>query len=148
MYIDCTAVKGENTSFSCGINIVSDTTTKITKLNNSDFSPFPLSGVDENGDYYGYSIIFRILGAPTADAKVLVEHVITADTDIDTDGQITDSANGQFTFVISKEDTEVLGLGKFPIQICLVDEDTLENVYTLTLGGERDEFSKVQIVQV
>lgn len=146
MYIDCTAVKGENTPFTCGINIVN--TTKLTKLTNSDFSPFPLSGVDENGVPYAYSIIFRVLGAPTADAKVLVEHIITESTDIETEGQIHDSQNGEFTFVITKEDTDTLGLGKFPIQLILADRDTLERVYTLTLGGERDEFSKVQIVQV
>lgn len=146
MYIDCQAVKGENTLFTCGINIVN--TTKLTSLTNADFSPFPLSGVDENGVSYAYSIIFRVLGAPTADAKVLVEHVITEDTDIETEGQIHDSQNGQFTFVITKEDTDTLGLGKFPLQLVLADRDTLEHVYTLTLGGERDEFSKVQIVQV
>lgn len=146
MYIDCVAVKGETTSFSGGLNIVN--TTKVTKLMNSDFTPFPLSGVDEDGNAYSYSIIFRIMGAPTADAKVLVEHIITQSSDINKGGVINDSDNGNFIFTITAEDTDAIGIGNHPIQLILADEETLEPVYTLTTGGQRGEFSKVQIVQV
>ena len=89
-----------------------------------------------------------MLGAPTADAEVLVEHLITENSDMEVDGQIDNPTNGQFTFTINKDDTDVLGLGKFPIQIILVDAESLIPQFTLTEGGEKGEFSKIQIVQV
>lgn len=146
MYIDAVVVKGEGKSFSVQINTVKDGAT--TNLTVNDFVPFPLSGYDDNGDAFAYSVIFRVLGAPTADAEVLVEHLITENSDMEVDGQIDNPTNGQFTFTINKDDTDTLGLGKFPIQIILVDAESLIPQFTLTEGGEKGEFSKIQIVQV
>ena len=104
MYIDAVVVKGEGKSFSVQINTVKDGAT--TNLTANDFVPFPLSGYDDNGDAFAYSVIFRVLGAPTADAEVLVEHLITENSDMEVDGQIDNPTNGQFTFTINKDDTE------------------------------------------
>lgn len=130
MYIDAVVIKGQGRSFSCSIEI---------NKNASLFSPMDLSD---------YNIRFRVMGAPTADADVLVEHLITQVSDIDIDGKITDAENGQFTFTITAEDTDVLGIGNRPIMIEILNEDDNSVVYTLTEGNVYGEFSKVQIVQV
>ncbi len=130
MYIDAAVVLGETKGFSCSIQVNS---------NANYFSPLDLNG---------YAVQFRVMGAPTADAEVLVEHVITQNTNIETEGQINNPENGEFTFVISAEDTVKLGIGNHPIQLRLLNADSLELEYTLTEGGEKGEFSKLQIVQV
>ena len=93
-------------------------------------------------------MLFQILGAPTADAKVLVEHLITQNTDLFSEGQINNPEVGEFTFVITKEDADIIGLGNHPIRLVLVNEDDLTPELTLTEGGLNGEFSKVQVVQV
>lgn len=130
MYIDAVVVLGETKGFSCSIQVNS---------NARYFSPLDLNG---------YAVQFRVMGAPTADAEVLVEHIITQKTDIETEGQIDNPENGEFTFVISAEDTVKLGIGNHPIQLRLLDADSLELEYTLTEGGEKGEFSSIQVVQV
>ena len=130
MYIDAVTVLGETKGFSCSIQV---------NNNANYFSPLDLNG---------YAVQFRVMGAPTADAEVLVEHIITQNTDIETEGQINNPENGEFTFVISAEDTVKLGIGNHPIQLRLLNADSLELEYTLTEGGEKGEFSKLQIVQV
>lgn len=131
MFIDCTAIKGETTVKSCTIQMLDPTGQK--------FIPFDLSD---------YSIKFKILGGATANATVLVEHLITPSSELDVDGEITDPENGEFSFCISAEDTLKLGLGKFPIMLQIVDQETEELVQTITQGGKNGEFNKVQIIQV
>ena len=58
MYIDAVVVKGEGKSFSVQINTVKNGAT--TNLTANDFVPFPLSGYDDNGDAFAYSVIFRV----------------------------------------------------------------------------------------
>lgn len=128
-FIDATIVMGRTKSFSGHIE---------TQETAGAFSPLDLSS---------YSIRFRVLGAPTADAKVLVEHLITQNTELEVDGVIDNPTNGDFIFTITKDDTITLGLGNHPIEIMIVDAETLEEVFSLTEGGQRGEFNKIQIVQ-
>lgn len=129
MFIDATVIKGQKTVKSC----------TIKKKSLTEFIPFDLTD---------YNLRFQVLGAPTADAKVLVEHIITQVSDPDVDGQITDAVNGKFEFVITAEDTETIGLGKKPIKIDFLDVDTNEFIDSLTFGGLNGEFNKIQVVQV
>lgn len=130
MYIDAVIVKGETKGFSCSIQALNEV---------GSFEPLNLND---------YSVQFRIMGAPTADAEVLVEHLITQNTDIETEGQIDDAENGSFTFVVTAEDTDIIGLGNHPIQLRLLDATDLTVEFTLTEGGQKGEFSKIQVVQV
>lgn len=129
-FMDAVVVKGQTKGFSCTIQI---------NENSDNFSPLDLSL---------YSVRLRVLGAPTNDAKILLEKVITGNTDIETVGQIDDPENGSFTFVISADDTNSLGLGAFPLSLALIDADSLEEQYLLTEGGFTGEFNKLRIVQV
>ena len=129
-YIDATCIKGQNNPFTASIEI---------NDNAEDFTPMDLNN---------YSIRMRILGSPTADAKVLIEKIITQNTNIEEFGQIDDPNNGAFTFVINKEDTNLLGLGKFPIKLDILDATSLAEIYSLTIGDERNEFNCVRVVQV
>lgn len=129
MFIDATVIKGQKTVKSC----------TIKKKSLTEFIPFDLTN---------YNLRFQVLGAPTADAKVLVEHIITQVSDPDVDGQITDAVNGKFEFVITAEDTETIGLGKKPVKIDFLDVDTNEFIDSLTMGGLNGEFNKIQVVQV
>ena len=130
-YIDATCIKGQKNMFS--------STIEITEDNGISFVPFDLNA---------YSIRFRVLGAPTADAKTLIEKIITQNTDIEVIGQIDNPSNGSFTFTITKDDTDILGLGKFPIKLDLLDAASGSEIYSLTLGDERSEFNAIRVVQV
>lgn len=130
MYIKATIVFGRGKSFSCSIE---------TTENGVNFTPFDLNL---------FAIRFKVLGSPTSDAKVLLDHIITQNTDILTEGQIDDPDNGKFTFVVNAEDTKKLGLGHFPIAIELLDADTLEYVDTITEGKQGEEFNKIYITEV
>lgn len=129
-YIDAVVVKGTTKGFSVSIN-VDDGTGKFIPLDLSD-----------------YAVKFCVLGSNTAEGKILVEHIITQNTDFETEGQIDDAANGQFTFVLNKKDQENLDLGCYPIMLQLLDAASLEEEFTLTEGGYRGEFNKIQLVQV
>jgi hypothetical protein len=130
-YIDATCIKGQKNIFS--------STIEITEDNGVSFVPFDLNA---------YSVRFRVLGAPTADAKTLIEKIITQNTDIEVIGQIDNPSNGSFTFTITKDDTDILGLGKFPIKLDLLDAASGSEIYSLTLGDERSEFNSIRVVQV
>lgn len=130
-YIDATCIKGQKNIFS--------STIEITEDNGVSFVPFDLNA---------YSVRFRVLGAPTADAKTLIEKIITQNTDIEVIGQIDNPSNGSFTFTITKDDTDILGLGKFPIKLDLLDAASGSEIYSLTLGDERSEFNVIRVVQV
>lgn len=129
-FIDAVVIKGQGKTFSCHIE---------TNENADIFIPLDLSP---------YSVRLRVLGSATADAKVLVEHIITQNTDKDVDGIIDDPYNGNFLFTITKEDTNILGLGNHPISLTLLDAETEEEVFTLTEGGLKGEFNSIQVVQV
>lgn len=130
-YIDATCIKGQKNIFS--------STIEITEDNGISFVPFDLNA---------YSVRFRVLGAPTADAKTLIEKIITQNTDIEVIGQIDNPSNGSFAFTITKDDTDILGLGKFPIKLDLLDAASGSEIYSLTLGDERSEFNAIRVVQV
>ena len=130
-YIDATCIKGQKNIFS--------STIEITEDNGVSFVPFDLNA---------YSVRFRVLGAPTADAKTLIEKIITQNTDIEVIGQIDNPSNGSFTFTITKDDTDILGLGKFPIKLDLLDAASGSEIYSLTLGDERSEVNSIRVVQV
>ena len=130
-YIDATCIKGQKNIFS--------STIEITEDNGVSFVPFDLNA---------YSVRFRVLGAPTADAKTLIEKIITQNTDIEVIGQIDNPSNGSFTFTITKDDTNILGLGKFPIKLDLLDAASGSEIYSLTLGDERSEFNAIRVVQI
>ncbi len=131
LFIDAVVVKGSSKSFSVSINQRNET--------NTGFEPLDLSS---------YAVRFSILGAPTADSKVLIEHIITANTDAEVDGIINNPTNGEFSFIVTAEDTNKIGLGKFPIKIELLDAETMEPDVLLTEGGYEGEFNALQIVQV
>lgn len=131
LFIDAVVVKGSTKSFTVSIN----------QRNEADtgFEPLDLSN---------YLVRFSILGAPTADSKVLIEHLITTNSDIDTGGIINNPTNGEFTFTVTADDTNTVGLGKFPIKIELLDPESEEVEILLTEGGFGGEFNAIQIVQV
>lgn len=131
MYINATITYGLGKSYSCSI--------ETTENNGVSFTPLDLNL---------FAIRFKVLGSPTADAKVLIEHIITQNTSEEDGGQIYDPDNGKFSFTITKEDTFKLGLGHFPIAIDLLDGETEEYVDTITQGKEGEEFNKVHIVEV
>ena len=132
LYMDAVVVKGTRRIFGCTVN------TKTQNEAKDEFAPLDLTP---------YSVRFRVLGSATADAKVLLEKIITQTTDEESIGIINDAENGQFEFVINVADTQLLGLGKFAIMIELLDGNTLEPQITLTEGGYNGEFNKLQIVQ-
>lgn len=130
-FINANLVKGTKRSFSASISCLSE--------DNVSFVPLDLNP---------YSIRFRVLGAPTADAKVLLEKMITQNSDPDTVGYIDTPHIGFFVFVITVEDTIKLGLGQHPIMLEILDGETDEPIYTLTEGGYKGEFNKLYITEV
>lgn len=130
MYIDAVVIYGQPRSFGVSIEI---------NENADIFKPFDLSP---------YSIIFKVLGSSTADAEVLVEHLITQNSNRNTDGWINNPTNGEFVFTITAEDARRLGLGQHPIQIDIIDAASGILMHSLTEGAQNGEFSKINIVQV
>jgi len=131
MFIDAAIIYGQSKPFTVSIQVRNE--------DDTGFVPFDLSE---------YSIYFRILGSTTHNAKPLVEHLITQDSELDEDGAITNAVNGEFTFNVTAEDTITVGLGVHPIEIEIVDIDTLETEFILTEGGLYGEFNKIHVVQV
>lgn len=130
MYLDAVVIYGQSRSLGVSIEI---------NENADIFKPFDLSP---------YSIKFKVLGSSTADAEILVEHLITQNSNRDTDGIINDPTNGEFVFTITAEDTKTLGLGQHPIQIDIIDAASGILMHSLTEGAENGEFSKINIVQI
>lgn len=142
MFIDAAIVYGQSKTFSTSLYVVmdeDDTTSDYIVKDGTKFVPLDLTE---------YSIKFKIMGAATANASVLVEHLITQVSDLEVDGQITNATNGEFSFTVSAEDTIKVGLGKHPIMLELVDVNTLDHQFTLTEGGQNGEFNKIFVVQV
>lgn len=130
-FIDAVIVKGETKPF----------TVSIQQRNEQDtgFEPFDLTD---------YAVRFCIMGATTADAKVLVERIITQNTDEDEYGMITNAEGGEFSFVVTAEDTRKVGLGEHPIMLELLDAASLTSEFILTEGGLNGEFNSIRVVQV
>lgn len=130
MFIDAVMVIGQTKRFSCSITI---------NENADIFKPLDLTP---------YNVVFKVLGAPSANAKVLLEHVISQVSDLETIGQITDATNGVFEFCITGEESLELGLGNKPIMLELVNASSGNHEFTITEGGLNGEFNRIQIVQV
>lgn len=130
-FIDAVIVKGESRSFSASIQIRNEQGT--------GFEPLDLSN---------YAVRFRIMGATTSDAEVLIERVITQNTEEENYGIISNPENGEFIFVVTADDTLKVGLGEHPIMLELLDAASLEHEFTLTEGGLDGEFNSIRIVQV
>jgi hypothetical protein len=90
----------------------------------------------------------RVLGSAEGDGAILLEKIITQDTDESEVGTIEEPLSGEFTFTITAEDTNLLGLGSKAITLQLLDKDSLELIYTLTEGGvAQSEFNKITVVR-
>lgn len=141
-FIDAVCIYGESRQFTTSLFVTmdpDDTREDYVVRNGTKFIPLDLDD---------YAIRFRILGSATADAEVLVEHIITQLSDIETEGLITNSTDGEFTFTVSAEDTRTIGLGHHPIMLELLDVDTLQHIETITEGGKNGEYNKLHVVQV
>lgn len=131
LYIDAVVVKGTSRTFTVSIETLSE--------DGITFSPLDLDP---------YSVRFTVLGSATADGTVLLQKVITQNTEESEEGAITVPESGQFSFTVNSDDTDKLGLGNFPIMLELLNAETLEVEFVLTEGGHQAEFNKLSIVQV
>lgn len=131
MYIDAVCIKGQGKTFTCSIQVKDETETTFIPLDLND-----------------YSVQFKVLGAPTLDAKTLIEHVITQNSEYEEYGQIYDAANGEFTFGLTADEINAIGLGDHPIALSLLNADDLTPATILTEGGLKGEFNKIKVVQV
>lgn len=131
LYIDAVVVYGTKKTFTVSIETLNED--MVT------FSPLDLNP---------YSVRFTVLGSATADGEVLLQKIITQNTEESTTGIIDVPDNGQFSFTITKDETINLGLGNHPIMLELLNAETLEPEITLTEGGLQGEFNKISIVQV
>lgn len=136
LYIDGVVVIGKTRTFSVQINQVTEET---QNLSNPEFEPMDLSP---------YNIRFRLLGSAEGNGIILLEKIITQTTDRNAVGIVEEPTSGEFTFVITDDESLTLGLGNFPMTLELIDIDTKEPIYTLTEGGiAQGEFNKIQIVR-
>ena len=136
LYIDGVVVIGKTRTFSVQINQVTEET---QNLSNPEFEPMDLSP---------YNIRFRLLGSAEGNGIILLEKIITQTTNRNTVGIIEEPTSGEFTFVITDDESLTLGLGNFPMTLELIDTDTEEPIYTLTEGGiAQGEFNKIQVVR-
>lgn len=136
LYIDGVVVIGKTRTFSVQINQVTEET---QNLSNPEFEPMNLSP---------YNIRFRLLGSAEGNGIILLEKIITQTTDRNAVGIVEEPTSGEFTFVITDDESLTLGLGNFPMTLELIDIDTEEPIYTLTEGGiAQGEFNKIQIVR-
>lgn len=131
LYIDAVVVYGTKKTFTVSIETLNED--MVT------FSPLDLNP---------YSVRFTVLGSATADGEVLLQKIITQNTEESTTGIIDVPDNGQFSFTITKEETINLGLGNHPMMLELLNAESLEPEITLTEGGLQGEFNKISIVQV
>lgn len=142
LYIDAVVVYGIGRTLTVQIDHLreqGEESTEHQDVENEEFDYFDLTP---------YAVRFRVLGSADGAGQILIEKVITQETDEKTVGQITDPDSGQFSFTITADDTRFLGIGARPISIELVDPDTLENIYTLTEGGiAQGEFSRLLVVR-
>lgn len=130
-FIDAVLTKGTTKPFTVSIQTRNEQDTGFVPLDLSD-----------------YAVRFRVMGAPTADAKVLIEKIITQASLEELVGIISNATGGEFTFVITADDTRKLGLGRFPIMLELLDAASMEPEFVLTEGGFNGEFNSIQVVQV
>ena len=96
LYIDGVVVIGKTRTFSVQINQV---TKETQNLSNPEFEPMDLSP---------YNIRFRLLGSAEGNGIILLEKIITQTTDRNTVGIIEEPTNGEFTFVITNDESLTL----------------------------------------
>lgn len=141
LFIDAVIVKGIGRTLVVSLNHVKEESMDNEDLDiKSDFEPMDLTP---------YHVRFRVLGSADGNGAVLIEKIITQDTDPEDIGRITNSTNaGLFSFAVNKADTEALGIGTFPISLELLDAGTGDVIASLTEGGiAQGEFSKIIIVR-
>lgn len=139
LYIDAVVVYGTKRTFSVKINQTID-------LENP---PDDQTEEWDDLDLSDYNIRFRVLGSAEGNGVVLIEKVITQVSDEDNIGIIKAPDTGEFTFVITAEETELLGMGSRPITLELLDVQSGEVIHVLTEGGVANaEFNKITIVRV
>lgn len=135
LFIDAVVVYGIGRTFTGTLNQATEETKDSAT---PEFEPMDLSDL---------VVRFRVLGSAHGDGAILLEKVITSDTDVAEIGVIEEPTSGEFSFTITAEDTRLLGLGNKPITLELLDADSLELVALLTEGGSNQgEFSRLQIV--
>lgn len=142
LFIDATVVKGLGRTLSATMKQEPENPVDTSTLEEytAQFEPVNLTGT---------AVRFRVLGSATSDAEVLLEKIITEATLPEEDGQIYNPEGGEFSFTITAEDTDVLGVGIHPIEIVLLDGTSLQVLFHLTEGGTRpSEFNRIQIIQV
>lgn len=136
IYIDAVIVKGIGRTLSVSIKQPTEETQDL---------PVPTW---EEFDLTPYAVRMRILGSAEGDGAILLEKIITQDTDESDVGTIEEPLSGEFTFTITAKDTNLLGLGSKAITLQLLDKDSLELIYTLTEGGvAQSEFNKITVVR-
>lgn len=141
LYIDAVIVKGIGRILTCSIEqLKEEAESNVNPDLDSDFEPIDLSP---------YIIRFRVLGSADGNGVVLLEKNISQETNPTEIGVIKTNENaGEFSIAITAEDTDLLGIGDHPISIEILDEETLETVYTLTEGGiAQGEFNHISIVR-
>ena len=89
LYMDAVVVKGTRRIFGCTVN------TKTQNEAKDEFAPLDLTP---------YSVRFRVLGSATADAKVLLEKIITQTTDEESIGIIT----AKKPFIMLRSDKDLI----------------------------------------
>lgn len=139
LYIDAVVVYGTKRIFSVKINQAID----------PENPPEDPTAEWDTLDLSDYNIRFRVLGSAEGDGVILVEKLITQVSDEDEVGIIEEPTTGEFTFVITAEETELLGIGSRPITLELLDVQSGEVMHVLTEGGVANaEFNKITVVRV
>ena len=139
LYIDAVVVYGTKRIFSVKINQTID----------PENPPEDPTAKWDTLDLSDYNVRFRVLGSAEGNGVILIEKVITQTSDDDEVGIIEEPTTGEFTFVITAEETEILGIGSRPITLELLDVQSGEVMHVLTEGGVANaEFNKITVVRV
>lgn len=137
LYIDAVVVYGIGRIFSCSLRQPTEETQNSRNV------------VTEPLDLTNSIVRFRILGSAEGEGHIIVEKIITRESDPNLVGVIDDPTTGDFTFSITPADTYLLGRGSRPISIEILDKETEELIVNLTEGGtNQGEFNKITVVNV
>lgn len=93
----------------------------------------------------GCSIELKVLGSTNQNAKVLLEKNITMESNIETVGQILNPETGEFILHFTPEDTNNLGVNRFPFTLRIYDSmhNELVDLSSMNTGNE---FNSIDIV--
>lgn len=137
LYIDAVVVYGIGRIFSCSLRQPTEETQNSRNV------------VTEPLDLTNSIVRFRVLGSAEGEGYIILEKVITRESDPNLVGVIDDPTTGDFTFAITPADTYLLGRGSRPISIEILDKETEELIVNLTEGGtNQGEFNKITVVNV